>query len=123
MAMAENHMSPRERQIAGLLLLGYDNGEIAQELKMKRRTVKAHMSRLFRRFDIKDGIKRVKLATLLYRRQCADRNSGANGFPANQKSESLNSSSTADSSLSTSASQTPPMQLPENRDAGPALNP
>jgi DNA-binding NarL/FixJ family response regulator len=36
---------------------------------MAERTVKAHFNRLFMRFGIKGGIKRVKLATLLYRRQ------------------------------------------------------
>jgi Bacterial regulatory proteins, luxR family len=69
--MAENTtaLGPREQQIAALLLEGYSNTEIAQRLKMKQRTVKAHFNRLFRRFGIKDGIKRVKLATLLYRRE------------------------------------------------------
>ena len=36
---------------------------------MALRTVKVHFNRLFQRFGIKNGIKRVKLATLLYRRQ------------------------------------------------------
>src|SRR6266568_4217297 len=62
-------LGPREQQIADLLLEGCDNDEIARQLKMARRTVKAHFNRLFLRFGIKDGIKRVKLATLLYRRQ------------------------------------------------------
>ena len=62
-------LGPREQQIVELLLQGCDNAEIARELKMARRTVKAHFNRLFLRFGIHDGIKRVKLATLLYRRQ------------------------------------------------------
>ena len=62
-------LGPREEQIAQLLLQGCDNAEIAHELKMARRTVKAHFNRLFLRFGITSGIKRVKLATLLYRRQ------------------------------------------------------
>jgi hypothetical protein len=33
---------------------------------MARRTVKAHFNRMFMRYGIRDGIKRVKLATLLY---------------------------------------------------------
>jgi DNA-binding CsgD family transcriptional regulator len=61
----------REEQIAALLLQGCSNTEIARELKMKPRTVKAHFNRLFERFEIKDGVKRVKLATLLYRRSTA----------------------------------------------------
>jgi DNA-binding NarL/FixJ family response regulator len=64
-----NSLGPRERQIIELLLLGCDNAEIARELKMAPRTVKAHFNRLYLRFGISDGIKRVKLATLMYRRQ------------------------------------------------------
>lgn len=62
-------LGPREQQIVELLLQGCDNAEIAKQLKMARRTVKAHFNRLFLRFGITGGIKRVKLATLLYRRQ------------------------------------------------------
>ena len=64
-----SRLGPREQQIVELLLQGCDNAEIASQLKMARRTVKAHFNRLFLRFGINDGIKRVKLATLLYRRQ------------------------------------------------------
>jgi DNA-binding NarL/FixJ family response regulator len=60
-------VGPRERQICELLLLGAVNQDIAKELGMARRTVKAHFNRLFLRFQIHDGIKRVKLAVLLYR--------------------------------------------------------
>ena len=62
-------LGPREQQVVELLLLGCDNGEIASQLKMARRTVKMYFNRLFLRFGITSGIKRVKLATLLYRRQ------------------------------------------------------
>src|ERR1700690_1287870 len=62
-------IGPREKQIVDLLLQGCDNAEIAAELKMNIRTVKCHFNRLFMRFGITDGIKRVKLATLLYRRE------------------------------------------------------
>ncbi len=64
-----NQLAPRERQIIDLLLQGCDNAEIARDLNMAERTVKAYFNRLFLRFGIKGGIKRVKLATLLYRRQ------------------------------------------------------
>ena len=69
--MKDQHgrLGPREQQVIELLLMGCDNAEIARELKMARRTVKAHFNRLFLRFGINGGIKRVKLATLLYRRQ------------------------------------------------------
>ena len=62
-------LGPRAQQVIELLLKGCDNAEIARELKMSRRTVKAHFNRLFLRFGINGGIKRVKLATLFYRRQ------------------------------------------------------
>ena len=68
-------LGSREQQIADLLLQGCDNAEIATQLKMARRTVKAHFNRLFLRFGIHDGIKRVKLATLLYRRQLSSESS------------------------------------------------
>jgi DNA-binding NarL/FixJ family response regulator len=64
-----SQVGPRERQIINLLLQGCDNSEIAKQLNIAERTVKAHFNRLFLRFGIKGGIKRVKLATLLYRRQ------------------------------------------------------
>ena len=62
-------VGPREQQIINLLLQGCDNSEIARDLHIAERTVKAHFNRLFLRFGIKGGIKRVKLATMLYRRQ------------------------------------------------------
>ena len=62
-------LGPREQQIVELLLQGCDNAEIATQLNMAMRTVKAHFNRLFLRFGITSGIKRVKLATLLYRRE------------------------------------------------------
>src|SRR2546428_12535678 len=86
-------MGARERQIADLLLQGCDNGEIARQLKIARRTVKAHFNRLFLRFGISGGIKRVKLATLLYRRQlCSEASATENAFPASESSVSSNSS-------------------------------
>jgi hypothetical protein len=83
-------LGPREQQIAELLLQGCDNDEIAKQLHMARRTVKAHFNRLFLRFGINGGIKRVKLATLLYRRQLCS-NDTENELQASESSESLNS--------------------------------
>src|ERR1700733_7367274 len=86
-------LGPREQQIAELLLQGCDNREIASQLKMARRTVKAHFNRLFQRFGIRNGIKRVKLATTLYRRQlCLEENDTESGVPANGSGESSSSS-------------------------------
>src|SRR5882757_1788124 len=92
--MKENsvRLGPREQQIAELLLQGCNNTEIARQLKMARRTVKAHFNRLFLRFAITGGIKRVKLATILYRRQLCSENSVMETVsPVSESSESSNS--------------------------------
>jgi DNA-binding NarL/FixJ family response regulator len=79
-------LGPREQQIVELLLQGCDNAEIASQLKM------AHFNRLFLRFGITGGIKRVKLATLLYRRQaCQQMDVMAPVSPMNVNTESSNS--------------------------------
>jgi hypothetical protein len=84
-------LGPREQQIADLLLQGCDNTEIAAQLKMARRTVKAHFNRLFLRFGIDSGIKRVKLATTLYRRQlCLEGSATENVSQTNESDESSN---------------------------------
>jgi DNA-binding NarL/FixJ family response regulator len=62
-------LTAREKQVAELLLQGCDNDQIAKETGIPTRTVKAHFGRMFRRFQISGGVKRVKLATLLYRSQ------------------------------------------------------
>ena len=62
-------VSPREQQVVDPLLQGCDSAEIASQMNIARRTVKAHFNRLFLRFGITGGVKRVKLATMLYREQ------------------------------------------------------
>lgn len=57
----------KKGQVALLLLEGCDNPEIAKRLHIKVRTVKHYMRQMFIKHGIKTGIKRVKLATLLYR--------------------------------------------------------
>jgi len=85
-------LAPRERQIAELLLQGCSNAEIARQLKMNQRTVKAHFNRLFLRFGIDGGIKRVKLAILLYRRSLLLQNgTKVTRLSASDRYESLNS--------------------------------
>src|ERR1700723_3404847 len=83
-------VGPRERQIINLLLQGCDNSEIARDLNIAERTVKAHFNRLFLRFGIKGGIKRVKLATLLYRRQLWQERQQTAAAPATGNSSSFN---------------------------------
>src|SRR5215467_5780189 len=90
--MEERPLRPREQQVVELLLQGCDNDEISKELRMARRTVKAHFNRLFLRFGIHGGVKRVKLATLLFRRQLCSEGETAKPSQTNASSESLNSS-------------------------------
>jgi DNA-binding NarL/FixJ family response regulator len=58
-------LTPRERDVIKLLLLGCDITEISKTLNIAPRTVKAHFSRIYLRYGISGGIKRVKLATLV----------------------------------------------------------
>ena|SRR5579859_6111168 len=60
-------LTQRESQIIELLLEGCDNQEIADRLGIALRTVKAYFNRLFLRFGIRGGVKRVKLAVLFYK--------------------------------------------------------
>src|SRR5258706_4777191 len=87
-----NRVGRREQQIIDLILQGCDNSEIAQDLNIAERTVKAPFNRLFLRFGIKNGIKRVKLATMLYRRQLW---SEKQSIPADPIPENMPSSSSS----------------------------
>ena len=62
-------LSPREHEVAELLLLGCDQAEIAKELKPARRTVKLYFNKMFIRAGLSEftGIKRVQLAVMLHR--------------------------------------------------------
>src|SRR5579863_3646428 len=85
-------LGPREQEIVNLLLQGCGNAEIAKTIGMNRRTVKAHFNRLFAKFGINGGIKRVKLATLLYRRQlCLESSEEAGGFEIDGSKKSSSS--------------------------------
>jgi DNA-binding NarL/FixJ family response regulator len=68
---AYQSMNCRERELVERLMNGYCLGEIAPELGIAKRTVKADMGRLFVKFGITRGIKRVKLAVLVYRCRAA----------------------------------------------------
>jgi DNA-binding NarL/FixJ family response regulator len=60
-------LSPKERAVAEYLMRGCSNVEIGREIGMATRTVKKWFSVMFRKAGIKGGIRRVKLAVLLYR--------------------------------------------------------
>jgi DNA-binding NarL/FixJ family response regulator len=62
-------ITPRDEQVLALLLQGCSNKEIAQSLQISPRTVKQHLRTLFLRAGIKEGRKRVKLATALYQKE------------------------------------------------------
>lgn len=60
--------SKRESEIIKLLLEGKSPKDIGLELGMAYKTVKVHLNRMYMRAGIVDGVKRVKLATMMYRR-------------------------------------------------------
>ena len=57
-------LTPREYQVAELITAGARNKEIAQQLNITERTVKAHLTELFRNLKVSD---RLQLAVLLNR--------------------------------------------------------
>lgn len=61
-------VTPKETKLLDLFLQGAENREIARELNIKVRTVKAMFQTLYVKYRIYDGgVKRVKLAVLVYR--------------------------------------------------------
>jgi len=62
-------ITERDQQVLQLLVQGCSNKEIAGQLNISPRTVKQHLRTLFLRAGIKDGRKRVKLATAVFQRQ------------------------------------------------------
>ena len=69
MDLDEIKITQRDRQVLQLLVRGCTNKEIADELKISPRTVKQHLRTLFLRAGIKDGRKRVKLATAVFEKE------------------------------------------------------
>jgi DNA-binding NarL/FixJ family response regulator len=64
-------ITPRDHQVLQLLAQGCSNKEIARQLSISPRTVKQHLRTLFLRAGIKDGRKRVKLATAMYAKEAS----------------------------------------------------
>ncbi len=56
-------LTPREREIAEFIRQGFNNKVIAKKLNITERTVKAHLSEIFRKLSIPD---RLQLALLLH---------------------------------------------------------
>lgn len=59
----------RDREVLLLLVQGCSNKEIATELNISPRTVKQHLRTLFLRAGIKQGRKRVILATAIFQKE------------------------------------------------------
>src|SRR5215467_1219894 len=78
-------LTGREQQVANLLLEGWENTDIARQLGIAPRTVKAYFNRLYLRFGITSGVKRVKLATFLFRSQLCSQVTSGNAIQANTK--------------------------------------
>lgn len=64
-------VTPRDQEVLNLLVQGCSNKEIAGQLNISPRTVKQHLRTLFLRAGIRDGRKRVKLATAIFAREGA----------------------------------------------------
>ena len=64
--LSEIKITPRDEQVLHLLVQGCSNKEIANHLNISPRTVKQHLRTLFLRAGIKEGRKRVKLATAMF---------------------------------------------------------
>lgn len=59
----------RDHEVLKLLVQGCSNKEIAAELRISPRTVKQHLRTLFLRAGIKQGRKRVILATAVFEKE------------------------------------------------------
>ncbi len=65
----EIKITSRDEQVLKLLVQGCSNKEIAAQLHISPRTVKQHLRTLFLRAGIRDGRKRVKLATAMFQKE------------------------------------------------------
>jgi len=59
----------RDHEVLHLLVQGCSNKEIAAELNISPRTVKQHLRTIFLRAGIKQGRKRVILATAIFEKE------------------------------------------------------
>ncbi|HTR67664.1 MAG TPA: helix-turn-helix transcriptional regulator [Terriglobales bacterium] len=67
--LSEIKITPRDAQVLKLLVQGCSNKEIASQLKISPRTVKQHLRTMFLRAGIRDGRKRVRLATAMFQKE------------------------------------------------------
>lgn len=57
-----DELSRKERAVFRLLVRGYDNHEIAQELFLAEQTVKNYVSEIYAKFDVHDRLHLIRLA-------------------------------------------------------------
>lgn len=69
MNLNEIKITQRDAEVLNLLIQGCSNKEIATQLGISPRTVKQHLRTLFLRAGIREGRKRVKLATAMFAKE------------------------------------------------------
>jgi DNA-binding NarL/FixJ family response regulator len=77
--LSEIKITQRDEEVLKLLVQGCSNKEIAAQLNISPRTVKQHLRTLFLRAGIRDGRKRVKLATAMFMKEEMESCSHVNG--------------------------------------------
>lgn len=69
LSLKDIKITTRDAEVLQLLMQGCSNKEIAAQLNISPRTVKQHLRTLFLRAGIRDGRKRVKLATAMFAKE------------------------------------------------------
>jgi DNA-binding NarL/FixJ family response regulator len=62
-------ITKRDEEVLKLLVQGCSNKEIGSQLNISPRTVKQHLRTLFLRADMRNGRKRVRLATAMFQKE------------------------------------------------------
>jgi DNA-binding NarL/FixJ family response regulator len=55
-------LTPREREVFTLIATGYDNAQIAEELRMAEHTVRNHVSMIYSKLGVQDRFQIIQLA-------------------------------------------------------------
>lgn len=62
-AIAPRPLSPRERQILAIVIMGLSNGEIARRLHIEESTVKSHLASIFDKLGVRSRAEAAELVT------------------------------------------------------------